>query len=83
MGALMAEDDVYIGTLMEQFNLRFGLSQTEAEFSGGGKNEIAVLQSEFKIFRTTGHLPRAQDCSVWEAYRTTVRRTVGSRCWTP
>ncbi|MEH2558130.1 hypothetical protein V1286_005659 [Bradyrhizobium algeriense] len=51
MGALMAEDDIYIGTLMEQFNLRFGLSQTEQGFSGGGNNEIAVLQSEFGIFR--------------------------------
>lgn len=52
MGAFMAEDDVYIGSLIEQFNLRFGMSQSEAEFSGGGTNEIAVLQDEFKIFRT-------------------------------
>ena len=52
MGALMADDDIYIGTLMDQFNLRFGPSQKDAELTGGGHNEIAVLQDEFKIFRT-------------------------------
>ena len=50
MGALMAEDDIYIGTLMEQFNLRFGPSQEQEGFSGG-VNEIAELQYEFQIFR--------------------------------
>lgn len=49
MGALMAEDDIYIGTLMEQFNLRFGPSQNEQGFSGG-VSEIGALQAEFGIF---------------------------------
>jgi hypothetical protein len=51
MGALMAEDDIYIGPLFDLFNLRFGPEQTEQEFDAGGSSEIKALQDEFEIFR--------------------------------
>jgi hypothetical protein len=51
MGALVGEDDVYIGSLFELFNLRFGVEQEEAELAAGGITEIKALQEEFEIFR--------------------------------
>lgn len=51
MGALMAEDDIYIGPLFDLFNLRFGPEQKDVEFAAGGVSEIKALQDEFKIFQ--------------------------------
>lgn len=51
MGALMAEDDIYIGPLFDLFNLRFGPEQNESEFAAGGASEIKALQDEFEIFQ--------------------------------
>jgi hypothetical protein len=51
MGAFMKEDDIYIGSLIELFNVRFGVEQDEKELFGGGVTEIAALQREFRIFR--------------------------------
>lgn len=51
MGALVGEDDVYIGSLIELFNLRFGVEQEEAELVAGGITEIKLLQEEFDIFK--------------------------------
>jgi hypothetical protein len=51
MGALVGGDDVYIGSLFELFNLRFGVEQEEAELAAGGITEIKALQEEFEIFR--------------------------------
>jgi hypothetical protein len=51
MGALVGGDDVYIGSLFELFNLRFGVEQEEDELAAGGITEIKALQEEFEIFR--------------------------------
>ncbi|AWM03252.1 hypothetical protein [Bradyrhizobium amphicarpaeae] len=51
MGALMAEDDIYIGPLFDLFNLRFGPEQRDVEFDAGGVSEIKALQEEFSIFQ--------------------------------
>ena len=40
MGALMAEDDIYIGPLFDLFNLRFGPEQRDHEHTAGGVSEI-------------------------------------------
>jgi hypothetical protein len=50
MGARMLDDDIYIGTVLELFNLRFGLEQEERGFSGG-VSEMTALQREFRVFR--------------------------------
>lgn len=50
MGAFMKEDDLYIGSFLELFNLRFGLEQDERGLFGG-ISEMAALQREFKIFQ--------------------------------
>jgi hypothetical protein len=50
MGAIMAEDDVYISGLFDTLNLRFGPSQGPGEMFGG-IDELAVLQKEFEIFK--------------------------------
>lgn len=54
MGAFMKEDDIYIGGLLELFNLRFAptpLVRTSLlETAFGGIDEIIELQKEFKIF---------------------------------
>ena len=51
MGALMAEDDIYIGPLFDLFNLRFGPEQKDHEHTAGGVSEIKALQDEFEIFQ--------------------------------
>ncbi|MBR0775708.1 hypothetical protein JQ625_12775 [Bradyrhizobium diazoefficiens] len=51
MGAIVAEDDLYIGSLLELFNLRFGPEQREADLAAGGISEIKYLQDEFEIFK--------------------------------
>jgi hypothetical protein len=50
MGAFMKEDDIYIGSLLELFNLRFGDAQDEQEFSGG-VTEMAAIQHQFHVFQ--------------------------------
>jgi hypothetical protein len=51
MGALMAEDDIYIGPLFDLFHLRFGPEQKDVELTAGGVSEIKALQDEFDIFQ--------------------------------
>jgi len=51
MGSLVGDDDLYIGSFFELFNLRFGIEQKEAEFAFGGITEMAALQAEFEIFK--------------------------------
>ena len=53
MGAFLKEDDIYIGTFLDFFNVRFAPDQfvrAEPEFFGG-ISEMTALQREFKIFK--------------------------------
>jgi hypothetical protein len=52
MGARMKEDDIYIGTFLDLFNVRFAPtpSSLQAETVYGGIDEMAKLQGEFEIF---------------------------------
>ena len=50
MGAFMKEDDIYIGSFLELFNVRFGIEQEEREYFGG-YTEMRALQDEFQIFK--------------------------------
>ncbi|MDP2034344.1 MAG: hypothetical protein Q8K29_13140 [Polaromonas sp.] len=46
----MKEHDIYIGTMLDELNLRFAPSQgKESHF--GGIDEMVALQKEFKIFK--------------------------------
>jgi hypothetical protein len=50
MGYFMKEHDIYIGTMLDELNLRFAPSQgKESHF--GGIEEMVALQKEFKIFK--------------------------------
>jgi hypothetical protein len=50
MGYFMKEHDIYIGTMLDELNLRFAPSQgKESHF--GGIDEMIALQKEFKIFK--------------------------------
>jgi hypothetical protein len=50
MGWFMQEHDIYIGSILEELNLRFAPPQGgQAHF--GGIDEMAQLQKEFKIFK--------------------------------
>lgn len=50
MGYFMKEHDIYIGTMLDELNLRFAPSQgKESHF--GGITEMLALQKEFKIFK--------------------------------
>jgi hypothetical protein len=53
MGARMKDDDIYIGTFLDHFNVRFAPTpfNPTPEFVFGGINEMAELQEEFRIFR--------------------------------
>jgi hypothetical protein len=52
MGARMKEDDIYIGTFLDLFNVRFAPAQSSLQPDPvfGGIAEIAKLQEEFEIF---------------------------------
>jgi hypothetical protein len=56
MGFFMKEDDIYISSVMDLFNLRFApvpfSTDLAKESLYGGIDEMAALQKEFKIFRT-------------------------------
>ncbi|MET4038359.1 hypothetical protein [Bradyrhizobium sp. RT6a] len=51
MGSFVGDDDLYIGSFLELFNLRFGIEQKDKEFAFGGVTEMAALQKEFEIFK--------------------------------
>jgi hypothetical protein len=50
MGAFMKEHDIYVGSFLEQLNLRFAPPQGK-DTHYGGLEEMAALQKEFKIFK--------------------------------
>ncbi|MEO6972807.1 MAG: hypothetical protein ABI135_05220 [Rhodoferax sp.] len=50
MGYFMKEHDIYIGTMLDELNLRFAPSQGK-DTHFGGIQEMVVLQKEFKIFK--------------------------------
>ena len=50
MGQFMKDHDIYIGTMLEDLNLRFAPSQGRSTHFGGIE-EMAALQKEFKIFK--------------------------------
>jgi hypothetical protein len=56
MGAFMIEDDIYIGTFLDLFNVRFApvppSTILDHQSVYGGIEELAKLQQEFNIFRT-------------------------------
>lgn len=51
MGFFMKEHDIYVGSVLEQFNLRFAPSMGLKEHYGG-LDEMVELQKEFTIFKT-------------------------------
>lgn len=50
MGYFMKENDIYIGTMLDELNLRFAPSQGK-DTHFGGVQEMVALQTEFKIFK--------------------------------
>lgn len=50
MGQFMKDHDIYIGTMLEDLNLRFAPSQGSKTYFGGIE-EMVALQKEFKIFK--------------------------------
>jgi hypothetical protein len=60
MGRILREDDIYIGSLLDLLNLRFGPSQGPRDSEWfGGIDELVELQREFQIFRANRRL---KDC---------------------
>ncbi len=53
MGAFMKEDDIYIGTFLDLFNVRFAATpfSPNPDTVFGGIDEMAKLQEEFEIFK--------------------------------
>ena len=50
MGWFMKEHDIYVGSMLDELNLRFAPSQG-MESHQGGVEEMAALQTEFKLFK--------------------------------
>ena len=50
MGTFMKDHDIYIGTMLEDLNLRFAPSQGRSTHFGG-IDEMVALQKEFKILK--------------------------------
>ncbi len=51
MGQLMKEDDCFIGSLLENFNLRFAPANGIGPENYGGIDEMVALQREFEVFK--------------------------------
>ena len=51
MGWFLQQHDIYVGSLLDELNLRFAPSLGDARMYGGAQ-EMAALQKEFKIFKT-------------------------------
>lgn len=49
MGWFMQKHDIYVGSILDELNLRFAPAQGPGLF--GGVEEMAALQKEFKIFK--------------------------------
>ena len=50
MGWFMQKHDIYVGSILDELNLRFAPSQG-SELLYGGVEEMVALQKEFKIFK--------------------------------
>lgn len=50
MGYFMREHDIYVGSMLDDLNLRFAPSQGGREHTGG-ISEMAELQREFELFK--------------------------------
>ena len=50
MGMFMEENDIYVGSMLDELNIRFAPSTAE-DTAGGGIQELAPLDKEFGIFR--------------------------------
>lgn len=50
MGMFMKEHDIYVGSLLDELNLRFAPPQGK-DSHYGGLEEMVALQKEFKIFK--------------------------------
>ena len=50
MGWFMKEHDIYIGSMLDELNLRFAAAQGK-DTHHGGIEEMVALQKEFKIFK--------------------------------
>jgi hypothetical protein len=57
MGFFLQEHDIYVGSLLDEFNVRFAPGQRHAKSPEmkkthfGGMEEMVALQKEFKIFK--------------------------------
>jgi hypothetical protein len=50
MGYFLKEHDIYVGSLLDELNVRFAPSQRKSSHFGGIE-EMVALQKEFKIFK--------------------------------
>ncbi|WP_426727033.1 hypothetical protein, partial [Curtobacterium flaccumfaciens] len=50
MGYFLQEHDIYVGTMLDELNLRFAPGQGGKEHLGGIQ-EMAALQAEFELFK--------------------------------
>lgn len=50
MGYFLQEHDIYVGSLLDEFNVRFAPAQGK-DTHYGGIDEMVALQKEFKIFK--------------------------------
>lgn len=51
MGLFMQEHDIYIGSVLDELNLRFAPTTGKGEEHHGGIQEMAALQKEFGLFK--------------------------------
>jgi hypothetical protein len=51
MGLFMQEHDIYIGSVLDELNLRFAPTTGKGSEHNGGIQEMAALQKEFELFK--------------------------------
>lgn len=51
MGVFMKEHDIFVGSMLDELNVRFAPSQVRGNSLVGGIQEMAALQKEFRIFK--------------------------------
>jgi len=73
MGVFMKQHDIYVGSMLDELNIRFAPSQTSSDSPAGGIQEMAALQKEFKIFKKARSFEKSVSALNFGAWNTDAR----------
>jgi hypothetical protein len=73
MGIFMKQHDIYVGSMLDELNIRFAPSQASGDSPVGGIDEMAALQKEFRIFKKDRSFEKSVSALNFGAWNTAAR----------